>query len=38
VFGEGAFDRHSLYAACTFRGGGKIWRIPVGVAGAPPHR
>jgi sugar lactone lactonase YvrE len=38
VFGEGAFDRHSLYAACTFRGGGKIWRIPVGIGGAPPHR
>ncbi len=38
VFGEGAFDHQSLYAACTFRGGGKIWRIPVGVKTMPQHR
>ena len=38
VFGEGEFDRHSLYAACTYRGAGRIWRIPVGVAGAPVRR
>ena len=38
VFGEGAVDRNSLYAACTFRGGGRIWRIPVGVGGAPLYR
>ncbi len=36
VFGEGAFDRQSLYVTSTFsRGkGGKVWRIPVGVEGA----
>ncbi len=33
VFGEGAFDHLSLYATTTFRGGGDIWRIPVGVRG-----
>ena len=33
VFGEGAFDSEPLYATCTFRGGGKIWRIPVGAKG-----
>jgi len=33
VFGEGAFDRQSLYATCTFRGGGKIWKIRVGAMG-----
>ena len=38
VFGEGEFDRESLYAACTFRGGGKIWRVPVGITGAPVQR
>jgi sugar lactone lactonase YvrE len=38
VFGEGEFDRYSLYATSTARGGGKIWRIPVGVRGARPLR
>jgi sugar lactone lactonase YvrE len=40
VFGEGDFDRHSLYVTSTFANGdgGKIWRIPVGVAGAPVTR
>ena len=40
VFGEGAFDRQSLYVTSTFSGGkgGKIWRIPVGVEGAPVVR
>ena len=40
VFGEGEFDRHSLYVTSTFANGdgGKIWRIPVGVAGAPVIR
>jgi sugar lactone lactonase YvrE len=40
VFGEGEFDRHSLYVTSTFASGdgGKIWRIPVGVAGAPVTR
>jgi len=33
VFGEGEFDHESIYATCTFRGGGKVWRIPVGVKG-----
>ncbi len=38
VFGEGEFDHYSLYATSTMRGGGKIWRIPVGVRGARPLR
>lgn len=37
AFGEGEFDRESIYATATFAAGrgGKIWRIPVGVEGAP---
>lgn len=40
VFGEGDFDSMSLYVTSTFaRGeGGKIWRVPVGVRGAPVTR
>ncbi|MCB1057220.1 MAG: SMP-30/gluconolactonase/LRE family protein [Acidobacteria bacterium] len=38
VFGEGDFDPTALYATSTFRGGGKIWKIPVGVRGAPVRR
>jgi sugar lactone lactonase YvrE len=34
VFGEGRFDRRSLYATTTARGGGTIWKIRVGVRGA----
>jgi sugar lactone lactonase YvrE len=34
VFGEGKFDRHAIYATSTQRGGGKIWKIKVGVRGA----
>jgi sugar lactone lactonase YvrE len=40
AFGEGEFDRHSIYASATNAAGrgGKIWRIPVGVAGARLYR
>mgnify|MGYP001811774159 CR=1 FL=1 len=38
VFGEGDFDPESIYATSTYRGGGKIWRVEVGVRGAPLHR
>lgn len=38
VFGEGEFDHYSLYATSTARGGGVIWRVPVGVRGARPRR
>jgi sugar lactone lactonase YvrE len=38
VFGEGGFDRHSLYATTTQRGGGKIWQIRLGVRGATNGR
>ncbi|MEE4162484.1 MAG: SMP-30/gluconolactonase/LRE family protein, partial [Woeseiaceae bacterium] len=40
VFGEGDFDRRSLYVTSTYANGdgGKIWRIPVGVEGAPVTR
>ncbi len=40
AFGEGDFDRESLYVTTTFSQGrgGKIWQIPVAVEGAPLHR
>lgn len=40
VFGEGEFDSQSIYATTTFAAGrgGKIWRIPVGIEGAPQVR
>lgn len=40
AFGEGEFDRGSIYATATFSGGrgGKIWRIPVGIDGAKLNR
>jgi gluconolactonase len=40
VFGEGDFDHESLYVTSTYANGdgGKIWRIPVGVEGAPVTR
>ena len=40
VFGEGEFDRSSLYVTSTFAGGegGKIWRVPVGISGMPVTR
>ena len=38
VFGEGEFDNQALYVTSTFRGGGKIWKVSVGVRGATLHR
>ena len=38
VFGEGAFDHEAIYATSTQRGGGTIWKVPVGVRGAKLHR
>jgi len=38
VFGEGDFDHRSIYLTTTFRGGGKIWRVPVGSEGLKPKR
>lgn len=38
VFGEGDFDREAIYATSTRRGGGKIWKVRVGVKGARVHR
>lgn len=38
VFGEGEFDHFSIYATTTQRGGGTVWRVPVGVRGARLHR
>ena len=35
VFGEGDFDHQAIYATTTAWGGGKIWKIDVGVTGAP---
>ena len=40
AFGEGEFDRTSLYVTTTFNGGrgGKVWRVPGGVEGAKLNR
>ena len=40
AFGEGHFDRQSIYVTTTFSNerGGIIWQIPVGVEGAPLFR
>jgi sugar lactone lactonase YvrE len=38
VFGEGNFDREAIYATSTARGGGKIWKVRVGVKGTRVHR
>ena len=38
VFGEGDFDHESIYATSTRAGGGKIWKVKVGVRGARLHR
>jgi sugar lactone lactonase YvrE len=38
VFGEGKFEHESIYATSTSTGGGKIWKVRVGVRGAPYHK
>jgi sugar lactone lactonase YvrE len=40
AFGEGDFDRQSIYVTTTFSAGrgGIIWQIPVGIKGAPLFR
>jgi sugar lactone lactonase YvrE len=40
AFGEGEFDRRSIFVTTTYNGGrgGKIWRVPVGVEGQPVTR
>ena len=38
VFGEGEFDHHSLYATATFRGGGTVYKVAVGVGGVRQYR
>jgi hypothetical protein len=38
VFGEGQFDHTALYVTCTRPGGGKIWKIPVGVKAGRIYR
>lgn len=38
VFGEGKFDHRAIYATSTRRGGGKIWKIRVGVKGGRVYR
>jgi sugar lactone lactonase YvrE len=38
VFGQGDFDHHALYGTSTRRGGGKIWKIDVGIGGAHLRR
>jgi gluconolactonase len=38
AFGEGAFDRRAIYATSTRAGGGTIWKVPVGIEGAPLFR
>jgi sugar lactone lactonase YvrE len=36
AFGRGEFDHHAIYATSTRAG--LVWKVPVGVAGAPLHR
>ena len=36
VFGEGVFDRHAVYLTSTKFG--TVWKVNVGVAGAPVQR
>ena len=38
AFGQGKFDRQAIYATSTRRGGGTIWKVHVGITGAPLHR
>lgn len=38
AFGEGQFDRESIYATSTEKGGGTIWKIRVGARGARLNR
>ena len=38
AFGQGGFDHHALYGASTRRGGGRIWKIDVGIGGARLRR
>jgi gluconolactonase len=38
AFGEGKFDRRAIYATSTQGGGGKIYKVRVGVKGATLHR
>ena len=37
AFGRGAFEHESIYATSTRPGGGKIWKVRVGVKGALLH-
>ncbi len=37
AFGRGEYDHHAIYASSTRRGGGIIWKVDVGVTGAPLH-
>jgi sugar lactone lactonase YvrE len=38
AFGRGDFDRHAIYGASTRRGGGRIWKVNVGVKGITLNR
>jgi sugar lactone lactonase YvrE len=38
AFGWGEFDHRAIYATSTFRGGGRLWKVDVGVEGAELHR
>ena len=38
AFGQGEFDHHALYGASTRRGGGRIWKIDVGIGGVHLRR
>lgn len=38
AFGQGDFDHHALYGASTRRGGGRIWKVHVGIGGASLRR
>jgi sugar lactone lactonase YvrE len=38
AFGRGEFDARTIFATSTRQGGGTIWKVRVGVEGAPLHR
>ena len=38
AFGKGKFDHHAIYATSTRQGGGTVYKVDVGIKGAPLHR
>lgn len=38
AFGRGEFDHHAIYVTSTRQGGGTVWKVDVGIKGAPLYR